>query len=631
VGLRLARTLEAITDAFYTLDRQWRFTFVNAEAERIQERTRAQLLGRVVWEVFPEAIGTAFDIEFHRAMETGETALFESYYPPLDLWVAVRAFPSEDGLAVYFLDIKAQRAAAESLARSEGRYRALFERAGDAILIADDSGRYIDANESAATLLGVDRSAIVGQKLNDFLVDAPNAIEADAAWAAVRAVGEMRGEIRLRRSDGEILETEYSVVADISPGLHLGVIRDITDRRHQERATVQRDRIVSALRRLTAGDDPEVTADAICREIAHDTDIPSAAIYSLGSEDRVTALGAHLRDGRGVEVLPPISPKRLAMMRAQAAAGPWIGEVGEPERSTNMAKIAALGLRSAAYAPIVSDGRLVAVLVAGFAEAPDLVTGRLSDLMVFAALTSSLLGPGLRHVAERTAERARIRAIISERAFAPVFQPIVELRTGAVLGYEALTRFADGTPPDRVFHQAAEVGVGLELEAWTIHAALAASATLCADVFLDINVSPELVMAGEPLLSLLERAPGGGVVLEITEHVGVEDYAVLRDGITALGDHVRFAVDDAGAGFASLRHILELSPAYVKLDRALIARIDTDPARQALVAGMVHFTGKTDGTLIAEGIETVEERDALVELGVDVGQGYLLGRPAPAA
>ena len=631
LGLRLARTLESVTDAFYMLDRQWRFTFVNAEAERIQERTRAQLLGRVVWEVFPEAVGTAFDIEFHRAMATGETALFESYYPPLDLWVAVRAFPSDDGLAVYFLDIKAQRAAVESLAESERRYRMLFERAGDALVIADDSGRYVDVNESATALLGVDRQAIIGHTLADFIVDDRQEFDAHAAWTAIRALGEARGEVRLRRSDGEVLETEYNVAADISPGLHLGVIRDITERRRQERAAVERDRIVSALRRLAARDDPEATATAISQAIVEHGQFSLAVLYGFGGEDSVVPLGAYFRDGRTVEDLPPISLDRLEYLRSKAATGPWIDALAGPADGSPRSWVIGLGNRSAAYAPILSDGRLIGLLITSSVEPPARLSVRVPDLTEIAAIASSLLGPGLKSVEDRTAERARIRAIISGKAFAPVFQPIVEMTTGTILGYEALTRFTDGTPPNRVFEQAAKVGVGLELEAWTIHAALAASATLCADVFLDINVSPDLVTAGEPLLSLLDHAPGGGVVLEITEHVGVEDYCALRDGITALGDGVRFSVDDAGAGFASLRHILELSPSYVKLDIALIAKIDTDLARQALVAGMVHFTGMIGAVLIAEGVETTAERDTLLELGVHVGQGYLLGRPAPIA
>ena len=154
--------------------------------------------------------------------------------------------------------------------------------------------------------------------------------------------------------------------------------------------------------------------------------------------------------------------------------------------------------------------------------------------------------------------------------------------------------------PTSAFHAAATAGVGLELEAATIESALDAAVLLPSGRFLDINVSPDLVMAGEPLGALL-AASSSDVVLEITEHVSVHDYGELRQAIATLGKDVRFSVDDAGAGFASMRHILELAPTQVKLDRALVARIDADPARQALVTGLVHFAQAIDVMLIAEG------------------------------
>jgi EAL domain-containing protein (putative c-di-GMP-specific phosphodiesterase class I) len=116
-------------------------------------------------------------------------------------------------------------------------------------------------------------------------------------------------------------------------------------------------------------------------------------------------------------------------------------------------------------------------------------------------------------------------------------------------------------------------------------------------------------------------------VLEITEHDAIEDYAALRAALAVLGPTVRLAVDDAGAGYASFRHILELAPDLVKLDLGLIRGIDGDLARQALLAGMVHFAVKREILLVAEGIETGEELDVLRSLAIPCGQGYLLGRP----
>jgi EAL domain-containing protein (putative c-di-GMP-specific phosphodiesterase class I) len=118
------------------------------------------------------------------------------------------------------------------------------------------------------------------------------------------------------------------------------------------------------------------------------------------------------------------------------------------------------------------------------------------------------------------------------------------------------------------------------------------------------------------------------LALEVTEHVPIEDYSELRRALLECGPaHV--AVDDAGAGYASLRHILELQPDVVKLDIGLVRNIDSDPARQALVAGLVHYAQTAGLRLIGEGVETEAERDTLRALGVPLGQGYLFGRPAP--
>jgi EAL domain-containing protein (putative c-di-GMP-specific phosphodiesterase class I) len=120
------------------------------------------------------------------------------------------------------------------------------------------------------------------------------------------------------------------------------------------------------------------------------------------------------------------------------------------------------------------------------------------------------------------------------------------------------------------------------------------------------------------------------VILEVTEHVAIEDYDAVRGALAKLGPDIRLAVDDAGAGFASFRHILELKPDFVKVDIALVRNVDTEPARQALIAGLGYFAVKGGIRLIAEGIETREELESLRALGVPFGQGFLLGVPRDA-
>jgi EAL domain-containing protein (putative c-di-GMP-specific phosphodiesterase class I) len=203
----------------------------------------------------------------------------------------------------------------------------------------------------------------------------------------------------------------------------------------------------------------------------------------------------------------------------------------------------------------------------------------------------------------------------------------VAIADGAILGYEGLTRFDDGCPPEGRFAMATACGLGIELEVATLKAVLAAARDLPADGFLSINVSPALILDGSRLSEALADVPRS-VVLEITERERVDDYVELRAAISRIGIPLRWAIDDAGAGFASLRHILEVRPQFVKLDRGLIAGIALDPIRQALAAGLLHFAHALGATLIAEGVETEAERLALHALGITTGQGFLFGTPA---
>jgi EAL domain-containing protein (putative c-di-GMP-specific phosphodiesterase class I) len=143
-------------------------------------------------------------------------------------------------------------------------------------------------------------------------------------------------------------------------------------------------------------------------------------------------------------------------------------------------------------------------------------------------------------------------------------------------------------------------------------------------------MSPGLVLESGPRLRKLVQATTRRLILELTEHVPVDDYAALRKAIATLGN-VELAVDDAGAGYASLRHILELRPTFAKLDISLVRGIDADELRQALAAGLVYFALSSGCHLIAEGVETEDEASVLRRLGVEFAQGYLFGRPEPIA
>jgi EAL domain-containing protein (putative c-di-GMP-specific phosphodiesterase class I) len=303
--------------------------------------------------------------------------------------------------------------------------------------------------------------------------------------------------------------------------------------------------------------------------------------------------------------------------------------VSRPSNPYNQPLIG-LGIHAIACAPVRHDQLIIGLLVT-FARGSvedAAVTEALPALVEFADLAGALIG---RDVVERTeAGRGRdhIAGIIAGRAFHPVFQPIVDLRRGEIVGYEALTRFTDGANPQVLFAEAAAVGLGAELESATLQAALAAAEGLPQSAWLNLNASPELIMAGEPLRTLLAGS-SRRIVLEVTEHTAIADYAAFRAAMAALGPKVEFAVDDAGTGFASLRHIVELRPTFVKLDRSLMAGLESDEARQAMIVGFCHFAHVTGCRLIVEGIETERELTVLRALTIELGQGYLLGRPLP--
>jgi EAL domain-containing protein (putative c-di-GMP-specific phosphodiesterase class I) len=322
---------------------------------------------------------------------------------------------------------------------------------------------------------------------------------------------------------------------------------------------------------------------------------------------------------------------RATALRTRAASGPWIEDPAATAAGAAPERLDDGAAGPARLLAPIHAGREIVALLAVATDRPleaGLLTTLLPTAIEYAALAGAVLGPDLVNRQRDVNLRRTIESLIRRRAFAPVFQPIVDLESGAVQGHEALTRFADGERPERRFADADAVGLGIDLELACLEAAVS-EARLLAGGWVSLNVSPDLVLAPDRLSSVIAAAPGA-VVLEITEHLPVNDYGQLRDAIGTLEGDVRVAIDDAGAGYSSFRHIVELTPQFVKLDIGLVRGIDHDPVRQALVSGMDFFALKTGCQLIAEGVETESEREVLRSLSVELGQGFLLGRPAAA-
>lgn len=539
----------------------------------------------------------------------------------------------------YGVEALRERLAHEAGKAERLRLATAVTQSSESVVITDPSGAIEYVNPAFERLSGYRREEVLGQNPRILNSGQHPAAFYDAMWATLTAGGTWVGDFVNRRRDGRLI-TESSV---ISPVLDAGgalagyvaVNHDVTSERVAEDLARTRARehtlIADALATLRPRDTPEQTARLFCQQLIRLPEASVAVLVTFDFDERASTLAGVAADGRS---LAPHRFTRTAARRllARAREGPWVnGWVARRGHPFDQ-RFAALGIHGLAFAPIVVEEEVVGLLGLGSAHrgAATRLTERLSALADFAAIAAAVLGPTFWRRAQFEQARGHIRLMIERRSFEAVFQQIVDLQSGEVLGHEALTRFADGPPADQQFGSAGALGIGIELEIATLEAALEAAVALPRAAFLSVNVSAATVLAGEPLASMAKRH-GGPLVLEITEHEAVTNYAELRAAVAALGPDVRIAVDDAGAGFSSMRHILELRPNFVKIDRSLVAEIEQDPARQAFLGGLRQFADSVGCRLVAEGIETEAELATLRRLGMHVGQGYLLGRPVPVS
>lgn len=523
----------------------------------------------------------------------------------------------------------------------------LARHALEAIVILRADGTVAGWNPRAAGLFGWATADPSGRPLTDAVPAPRHQARLRTAMRRCRAGGTLvateRVEVVARHSDGTMIPVEVGLTSFLDRGTLtlVAFVRDMAEQRVMERALreteahalelTERREIGEALRRLPYGRPADETADAVCRELLRLPGADVSVVYEFADDGSVTPIGVAGPAGLPIHVGESLPAQRADYLRG-SATGPWIDE-WQPRRGDSGYDRAwhDLGLRVAAYVPFGTGERTFGLLAVGSLQqiGTSGASRWLPAVTEFGAISAALLASELGSRRQLEGTRAQLNEIISSGAFEAVFQPIVRLGDNDVVGYEALTRFADGTSPDRWFAVAQAIGDGAALEAATMRRAFREAGALPSRAWLSLNLSPGR-LADASLPGLLAEAGRRPLVLEITEDTPIDDYEVVRDVLDRLARGVDVAVDDAGAGFSSLRHIIELRPRYVKLDLQLVRGVDADPARQAMIAGMVFFARDAGCLLIAEGVETAAERDALRRLGVPFGQGYLFGKPAPA-
>jgi EAL domain-containing protein (putative c-di-GMP-specific phosphodiesterase class I) len=285
-------------------------------------------------------------------------------------------------------------------------------------------------------------------------------------------------------------------------------------------------------------------------------------------------------------------------------------------------------IRSYVSAPVtLSDGSLYGTFCAfGFTSDAELGDRDKALMDVLASAAAVIVEPEVRAQQQRSAIEGRLEPVLAAGGPVVVLQPIVDLATGVRVGAEALSRFPDG-PPDAVFAEAHSVGLGHTLELLALERA--AEHLDRVGGYVAMNVSPATLLTDE-CARLLGRLPLDRVLLELSEHDPVEDYDALTGALTPFrAAGLRLAIDDVGAGFSSLRHIVVTAPDVIKVDRSIVTGLGADPVLSTLVGSLVTFARGCGARVVAEGVETAADAAALAALGVDLGQGWFFGRPGP--
>ena len=515
-----------------------------------------------------------------------------------------------------------------------------IEQAGESVMIATVDGTVVYANPATAVTTGYPLQEILGGTTAKFASGLHDKEFYKGIRETLRAGGTWRGVMVNRNRDGELYEEDSTVTAvrddrgEITA--FVSVLRNITRELKLEadlhRLRSDRDSVVAAMTGVRVGPTIEATAASFCRAVARLEDIDLARVLLVDSDEQAVPLGITGTAYLNWEVGVPIDFPHLKTVLEITRTGSWWLPLDTPVGPDHavaplVAPLIETGFESVGFTPIWWEGRMVGVLtvLSRTPESEQWGEARTTVLDELSSYAGTMLGAQASRRSEWKRLRDEIRDLIDHVDFHPVFQPVIALDGGDVHGYEALTRFASGRRPDLVFEDAHSVGLGIELETACAVAAVRAAVALPTGPWLGVNFSPAAVIAGASatVAELADRP----LVVEITEHVEVESYAALRAAV-ATCPGVRISVDDAGAGYASLRHILELQPDFVKLDIALVRNIDIDPARQALAAGLRHYADTTGNILIAEGVETQAESATLRRLGIHLAQGFLFGRPA---
>ena len=655
--------LASISDAFISLDQDWRFTYLNPRAEALLQRSAGALLGGNVWELFPEATRLEFHRQYHTAVATQQAVSFEEYFPPLERWFQVSAYPFESGLSVYFQDVSDRKRAEAALRDSEARYRLLAENMNDLVCLHDPDGRYRYLSPSCRHLLGYEPGELLGRDPYEFFHPEDRERIRQESHAAALASEPSRITYRFLCKAGEYLwlETLTQAIrgADGAITTLQTTSRDVEDRvRTEERLRFDalHDTLTGLANRTLLAERLELAIHRQSRQpgthfavLFLDLDRFKTINDSLGHQigDHLLIAVARSLQGfvREVDLVARISGDEFAILLES------LGNIDEAVQVAERIVVAFQQPFLLADREVFASTSIGIVLSSShYRHGSELL--RDADIAMYRAKTGSapfeIFDPDMHAEAlARVYLENDLRRALKEEALALYYQPIVSLTDGRITALEALVRWHHPRRglvlPAEFIPVAEEIGLIGDLGLWVLREAcrrMVRLATRVADaegLSISVNLSPRQLrepdLVGQIVGILRDTGfPGSRLTLELTEGmlvVNAETVLALLHELRALG--IGLSIDDFGTGYSSLSYLQRFPVTSLKIDQSFVSRMGAEPGNSEIAEVILALGRQLGLDVVAEGIETHTQLQRLKALGCPLGQGFLFSAPVAGA
>ncbi|WP_293603163.1 sensor domain-containing protein [Polaromonas sp. UBA4122] len=664
--MRLSTTLASITDAFVTLDREGRFTYVNHESENLLRRPSTELLGHRIWHELDINGNGRIRREMLTAMSSGKNLEFEEFYAALGKWLELRAYPFEDGLAVYFRDVSDRRRSQEQLLLLQTS----ISRLNDIVLITEAGSfdapgpRIVFVNDAFERQTGYSRDEVLGQSPRLLQGPLTQRAELDRIRSALQQSQPVRAELINYKKNGELfwMELEIVPVDYFSRGLThwVAVARDITERKAAEDEIEH----LAFYDTLTQLPNRQLLMDRLQHALSQSARHRKIGALMFIDLDNFKVLNDTLGHSKGDLLLQQVGERLSSCVRKTDTVARLGGDefvvmlenLGDnPQVANAKTKVVGEKILAALSEPYNLAGyqhhATCSIGITSFSKDQESIGELLkqADLAMYQAKAAGrnsvcFFDPEMQAAATASAAlNTELRRGLRNHEFLLHYQPQVG-RNGLMVGVEALIRWMHPERrmvfPDDFISQAEESGLILPLGKWVLETACAQLARWAkrpetAMLSIAVNVSvrqfrhPEFV---ELVMTIINQSGicAHRLKLELTESLLATDIDVTIAKMGRLKNAgVTLSIDDFGMGYSALSYLKHLPLDQLKIDRNFVKDVLTDPNDAAIARTIIGLAQSLGLAVMAEGVETEAQRDFLARHGCESYQGYLFCKALP--